>query len=72
MATNDYQTSTGPAIGGHLSSFRREWLELLKQCLNIMTNGYILPFITKPFLTRQSLILWFQRLGHMPLQGVAS
>ena len=43
--TNEYQTSTGPPAGGHLSSFKREWLEenCSNNLLNIITHGYILP-----------------------------
>ena len=59
LLTNDHQTSTGPLVGGHLSSFRREWLE--ENCsdniLNIIIHGYVLPIINKPSLTRQPLII---------------
>ena len=45
-------------VGGRLHSFRRDWL--INKCsnnvLNIITNGYILPFISKPKLARVPLI----------------
>ena len=45
-------------VGGRLCSFRRDWQT--KKCsnnvLNIITNGYILPLITKPKLATVTLI----------------
>ena len=51
-------TSLSPPVGGHLCSFRRDWQ--INKCsdsiLNIITNGYVLPFISKPKLIRAPLI----------------
>ena len=40
----------GPSVGGHLRFFRRDWLanKCSSNVLNIITNGYVLPFISKP------------------------
>ena len=42
--------SCSPPVGGPLRSFRRDWK--IEKCsnnvLNIITNGYVLPCITKP------------------------
>ena len=56
---NDYSTSTNPPVGGRLSLFRRDWLKekSSNKVLNIVTNGYVLPFRTKPKLARFPLIL---------------
>ena len=47
-----------PQVGGRLRSFRRDWQ--INKCsdsvLNIITNGYVLPFISKPKLVRAPLI----------------
>ena len=52
------KASLNPPVGGHLHSFRRDWQ--IKKCssnvLNIITNGYLLPFISKPSLVRFPLI----------------
>ena len=59
MATNDsLKTSLSPPVGGHLRSFRRDWLanKCSNNVLNIITNGYVLPFISKPNLARVLLI----------------
>ena len=56
---NDYfQASLSPPVGGRLRSFRRDWLtnKCSDNMLNIITNGYILPFISKPNLVRAPLI----------------
>ena len=51
--------SLSPPVGGRLRSFRRDWQT--NQCssnmLNIITNGYILPFLSKPNLVRFPLIV---------------
>ena len=57
--TNDsFQASLSPPVGGHLRSFRRDWLtnKCSHNMLNIITNGYVLPFISKPNLVRAPLI----------------
>ena len=52
------KASLSPPVGGRLRSFRRDWQT--KKCssnvLNIITNGYVLPFISKPSLDRFPLI----------------
>ena len=46
--------SLSPPVGGRLHSFRRDWQtnECSDNVLNIITNGYVLPFISKPNLVR--------------------
>ena len=50
--------SLSPPVGGRLHSVRRDWQ--INKCsdsvLNIITNGYVLPFISKPKLVRAPLI----------------
>ena len=60
------QASLSTPVGGHLHSFRRDWLanKCSDNVLNIITNGYILPFISKPNLVRAPLI----RSGYKALQ----
>ena len=47
-----------PPVGDRLHSFKRDWQ--INKCssnmLNIITNGYILPFISKPSLVRFPLM----------------
>ena len=53
------QASLSPPVGGCLCSFRRDWLaNKCSDVLNIITNGYVLPFISKPNLVSTSLKLW--------------
>ena len=50
-------TSLSAPVGGPVQSFRRDWL--VNKCsdvLSIITNGYVLPFISKPNLVRAPLI----------------
>ena len=43
------QASLSPPVGGCLRSFRRDWLTVkCSDVLNFITNGYVLPFISKP------------------------
>ena len=51
------RASLSPSIG-HLRSFRRDWQtnKCSSNVLNIITNGYVLPFISKPSLVRFPLI----------------
>ena len=55
---DSFQASLSPPVGGRLRSFRRDWLT--KKCsdnvLNIITNGYVLPFTSKPNLVSAPLI----------------
>ena len=50
--------SLNPPVRGRLHYFRRDWQT--NKCsnivLNIITNGYVLPFISKPHLVRASVI----------------
>ena len=48
-----------PPVGGRLMQFRRAWVEenSSSSVLNIVTNGYVLPFHLKPKLTRHPLII---------------
>ena len=57
LPPNDsFQASLSPPVGGRLHSFRRDWLtnKCSNNVLNIITNGYILPFISKPNLVSPS------------------
>ena len=64
-ANDSLQASLSPPVGGRLRSFRKDWLT--NKCLdvlNIITNGYVLPLISKPNLVRAPLI----RSGYKALQ----
>ena len=57
---NDSSTaSLSSPVGGRLRSFRRDWQtnKCSSNVLNIITNGYVLPFLSKPNLVRFPLIL---------------
>ena len=53
------KASLSPPVGGRLRSFSRDWQT--NKCssivLNIITNGYVLPFLSKPNLVKFSLIV---------------
>ena len=51
--------SLSPQVGGRLRSFRRDWQtnKCSSNVLNIITNGYALPFLSRPNLVRFPLIL---------------
>ena len=51
--------SISPPVGGHLRSFRKDWHanNCSSNSLDIITNGYILPFLSKPNLVRFPLII---------------
>ena len=53
------KASISPPVGGRLRSFSRDWQ--INNCssnvLNIITNGYVLPFLPKPNLVRFPLIV---------------
>ena len=57
-SNDSLQAFLSPPVGGHLHSFRRDWQteKCSNKVLNIITNGYILTFITKPKLARVPLI----------------
>ena len=53
------EASLSPLVGGRLRSFSRDWQ--INKCssnvLNIIINGYVLPFLSKPNLVRFPLIV---------------
>ena len=53
------KASLSPPVGGHLRSFSRDWQinKCFSNVLNIITNGYVLPFLSKPNLVRFPLIV---------------
>ena len=59
LPNDSLKASLSPPVGGHLRSFRRDWQtnKCSSNVLNIITNGYILPFLSKPNLVRFPLIL---------------
>ena len=52
------KASLSQPVGGRLCSFRRDWQtnKCSSNVLNIITNGYVLPFLSKPNLVRFPLI----------------
>ena len=52
-SNDSLKASLSPPVGGCLHSFRRDWEtnKCSNNMLNIITNGYVLPFISKPKLT---------------------
>ena len=52
------KASNSPPVRGHHSSSRRDWQanKCSSNMLNIITNGYVLPFLSKPSLVRFPLI----------------
>ena len=59
LPNDSSKASLSPPVGGCLRSFRRDWLtnKCSQNMLNIITNGYVLPFLSKPNLVRFPLIL---------------
>ena len=59
LPNDSSKASFSPPVGGRLHSFRRDWLpnKCSQNVLNIITNGYVLPFCSKPNLVRFPLIL---------------
>ena len=59
LPNDSLKASLSPPVGGHLRSFRRDWQtnKCSSNLLNIITNGYVLPFLSKPNLVRSPLIL---------------
>ena len=57
--SDSFQATLSPPVGGRLHSFRKDWLtnKCSDYVLNIITNGDVLPFISKPNLVRAPLIL---------------
>ena len=58
LGDESMETSLSPPVGGRLRSFRRVWQtnKCSSNVLNIITNGYVLPFLSKPSLVRFPLI----------------
>ena len=59
LPNDSSKASLSPPVGGRLRSFRRDWLtnKCSQNVLNIITNGYVLSFRSKPNLIRFPLIL---------------
>ena len=59
LPNDSSKASLSPPVGGRLRSFRRDWVtnKCSQNVLNIITNGYVLPFRSKPNLIRFPLIL---------------
>ena len=59
LPNDSSKASLSPPVGGHLHSFRRDWQtnKCSSNVLNIVTNGYVLPFLSKPNVVRFPLIL---------------
>ena len=59
LPNDSFKASLSPPVGGRLRSFSRDWQ--INKCssnvLNIITNGYVLPFLSKPNLVRFLLIV---------------
>ena len=58
-SNDSLKASLSPPVGGRLRSFRRDWQanKCSSNVLNIITCGYVLPFLSKPNLVRFPLIL---------------
>ena len=56
---NDSSKVISPPVGGRLRSFGRDWQtnKCSSNVLNIITNGYVMQFLSKPNLVRFPLIL---------------
>ena len=59
LLNDSSKASLSPPVGSRLCSFKRDWLinKCSQNVLNIITNGYVLPFRSKPNLIRFPLIL---------------
>ena len=59
LLNDSLKASLSPPVGGRLCSFRRDWQtnKCSSNVLHIITNGYVLPFLSKPNLVRFPLIL---------------
>ena len=59
LPNDSSKASLSPPVGGRLSSFRRDWQtnKCSSNVLNIIANGYVLPFLSKLNLVRFPLIL---------------
>ena len=56
LPNDSLKASLSPPVEGRLRSFRRDWQtnKCSSNMLNIITNGYVLPFLSKPNLVRPS------------------
>ena len=54
LPNDSSKASLSPPVGGRIRSFRRDWQtnKCSSNVLNIITNGYVLPFLSKPNLVR--------------------
>ena len=59
LPNDSSKASLSPPVGGRLRSFRRDWQtnNFSSIVLNIITNGYVLPFLSRPNLVRFLLIV---------------
>ena len=59
LPNDSFKASNSPPVGGHLRSFSRNWQanNCSSNVLNIITNGYVLPFLSQPNLVRFPLII---------------
>ena len=59
LPNDSSKASISPPVGRCLHSFRRDWQasNCSSNVLNIITNGYVLPFLSKPNLVRFPLII---------------
>ena len=59
LPNDSFKASNSPPVGGRLRSFSRDWQEnnCSSNMLNIITSGYVLPFLSKPNVVRYPLII---------------
>ena len=59
LPNDSFKASNSPPVGGRLRSFSRDWQtnNCSSNVLNIITNGYVLAFLSKPNLVRFPLII---------------
>ena len=66
LPNDSLKASLSPPVGGRLRSFRRDWkiYKCSDSILNIITNGYLLPFISNPNFVRAPLIYSGYKVFH--------
>ena len=59
LPNDSFKASSSPPVGGRLPSFSRDWQtnNCSSNVLNLITNGYVLPFLSMPNLVSFSLII---------------
>ena len=59
LPNDSFKASNSSPVGGRLRCFSRDWQanNCSSNVLNIITNGYVLPFLSKPNLVRFPLII---------------